>query len=148
MLCLHFFFSCSDMVYCGVYDNALDNDNYNVARGFNYHQGPVRVSLFHFRISSDNFSKWQLYFSLIILFLGMAVANWIFPSCQIVLLKANWSTDIRKNCSYDKECAFSPLRSPWKVIQQLTGSKYSVTRGIHYPIAYNIIIWYRSLWYK
>lgn len=31
----------SDMVYCGVYDNALDNDNYNEARGFNYHQGPV-----------------------------------------------------------------------------------------------------------
>lgn len=31
----------SDMVYCGVYDNALDNDNYNQARGFNYHQGPV-----------------------------------------------------------------------------------------------------------
>lgn len=31
----------SDLVYCGVYDNALDNDNYNVARGFNYHQGPV-----------------------------------------------------------------------------------------------------------
>lgn len=31
----------SDMVYCGVYDNSLDNDNYNVAKGFNYHQGPV-----------------------------------------------------------------------------------------------------------
>ncbi|KAK2843994.1 hypothetical protein Q5P01_010653 [Channa striata] len=30
-----------DMVYCGVYDNALDNDNYNVAKGFNYHQGPL-----------------------------------------------------------------------------------------------------------
>uniref|UniRef100_A0A8C4D8N0 Glycogen debranching enzyme n=1 Tax=Dicentrarchus labrax TaxID=13489 RepID=A0A8C4D8N0_DICLA len=29
-----------DMVYCGVYDNALDNDNYNLAKGFNYHQGP------------------------------------------------------------------------------------------------------------
>ncbi|XP_061784636.1 glycogen debranching enzyme [Nerophis lumbriciformis] len=29
-----------DMVYCGVYDNPLDNDNYNVAKGFNYHQGP------------------------------------------------------------------------------------------------------------
>lgn len=42
-LCLFVCFSCSDMVYCGVYDNALDNDNYNVARGFNYHQGPVRA---------------------------------------------------------------------------------------------------------
>ncbi|KAJ3611144.1 hypothetical protein NHX12_021160 [Muraenolepis orangiensis] len=29
-----------DMVYCGVYNNELDNDNYNLARGFNYHQGP------------------------------------------------------------------------------------------------------------
>ncbi|XP_029380341.1 glycogen debranching enzyme-like isoform X2 [Echeneis naucrates] len=29
-----------DMVYYGVYDNALDNDNYNLAKGFNYHQGP------------------------------------------------------------------------------------------------------------
>ncbi|XP_059200245.1 glycogen debranching enzyme [Centropristis striata] len=29
-----------DMVYCGVYDNALDNDNFNLAKGFNYHQGP------------------------------------------------------------------------------------------------------------
>ncbi|KAG7275133.1 hypothetical protein CRUP_024699, partial [Coryphaenoides rupestris] len=29
-----------DMVYCGVYDNELDNDNFNRARGFNYHQGP------------------------------------------------------------------------------------------------------------
>ncbi|XP_062848726.1 glycogen debranching enzyme-like isoform X2 [Trichomycterus rosablanca] len=29
-----------DMVYCGVYDNALDSNNYNLAKGFNYHQGP------------------------------------------------------------------------------------------------------------
>ncbi|XP_008297524.1 glycogen debranching enzyme isoform X1 [Stegastes partitus] len=29
-----------DMVYCGVYDNDLDNDNYNLSKGFNYHQGP------------------------------------------------------------------------------------------------------------
>ncbi|RXM35682.1 Glycogen debranching enzyme [Acipenser ruthenus] len=29
-----------DMVYCGVYNNDLDNDNYNVTKGFNYHQGP------------------------------------------------------------------------------------------------------------
>ncbi|KAJ8012292.1 hypothetical protein DPEC_G00067150 [Dallia pectoralis] len=32
-----------DMMYCGVYDNALDDDNYNKARGFNYHQGPEWV---------------------------------------------------------------------------------------------------------
>eukprot|EP00064_Thunnus_orientalis_P001808 superscaffoldBa00000124_g1811 len=29
-----------DMVYCGVYDNNLDNDKFNQAKGFNYHQGP------------------------------------------------------------------------------------------------------------
>ncbi|CDQ70992.1 unnamed protein product [Oncorhynchus mykiss] len=29
-----------DMKYCGVYDNALDSENFNVAKGFNYHQGP------------------------------------------------------------------------------------------------------------
>ncbi|XP_063796122.1 glycogen debranching enzyme isoform X2 [Pseudophryne corroboree] len=29
-----------DMVYCGIYDNDLDNDNHNLAKGFNYHQGP------------------------------------------------------------------------------------------------------------
>ncbi|XP_069581806.1 glycogen debranching enzyme-like isoform X1 [Brachyistius frenatus] len=29
-----------DLVYCGVYNNNLDNDNFHQARGFNYHQGP------------------------------------------------------------------------------------------------------------
>uniref|UniRef100_A0A3B4Y131 Glycogen debranching enzyme n=1 Tax=Seriola lalandi dorsalis TaxID=1841481 RepID=A0A3B4Y131_SERLL len=29
-----------DMVYCGVYDNNLDSDNFNQAKGFSYHQGP------------------------------------------------------------------------------------------------------------
>lgn len=58
-LCLRnlFFLFCSDMVYCGVYDNALDNDNYNVARGFNYHQGPVRANFFNFRKSAVTFSN-------------------------------------------------------------------------------------------
>lgn len=26
-----------DMVYCGIYDNVLDNDNYNFVKGFNYY---------------------------------------------------------------------------------------------------------------
>ncbi|XP_071341644.1 glycogen debranching enzyme-like isoform X2 [Trachinotus anak] len=29
-----------DMVYCGVYDINIDNENFNQAKGFNYHQGP------------------------------------------------------------------------------------------------------------
>ncbi|XP_028289153.1 glycogen debranching enzyme-like [Parambassis ranga] len=29
-----------DLVYCGVYNNDLDNNNFNQAKGFNYHQGP------------------------------------------------------------------------------------------------------------
>uniref|UniRef100_A0A8D2ZVL6 Glycogen debranching enzyme n=1 Tax=Scophthalmus maximus TaxID=52904 RepID=A0A8D2ZVL6_SCOMX len=29
-----------DMVYCGVYDDNMDNENFSQAKGFNYHQGP------------------------------------------------------------------------------------------------------------
>ena len=36
--------SCSDYVYNGYYINSVDSSNYNTARGFNYHQGPVSGS--------------------------------------------------------------------------------------------------------
>lgn len=95
------------MVYCGVYDNALDNDNYNVAKGFNYHQGPVRVVLLHFStlFSSVHFSVPYLKDVTVILLLlysfsGVALAHWVFSSCQIVLCQVNWSRDLRKDCVF------------------------------------------------
>ncbi|CAB1345998.1 unnamed protein product [Coregonus sp. 'balchen'] len=33
------------MKYCGVYDNALDSENFNVAKGFKYHQGSIVLGL-------------------------------------------------------------------------------------------------------
>ena len=33
----------SDYVYNGYYINSVDSGNYNTAKGFNYHQGPVRT---------------------------------------------------------------------------------------------------------
>nr|XP_055038988.1 glycogen debranching enzyme-like isoform X1 [Misgurnus anguillicaudatus] len=46
-----------DMVYCGVYDCAVDNDNYCCAKGFNYHQGPEWVWLVGY------FLRAKLYFA-------------------------------------------------------------------------------------
>ena len=38
----HIFPSCfSDYQYNGYYINSVDSENYQTARGFNYHQGPV-----------------------------------------------------------------------------------------------------------
>uniref|UniRef100_A0A8P4KHV3 Glycogen debranching enzyme n=1 Tax=Dicentrarchus labrax TaxID=13489 RepID=A0A8P4KHV3_DICLA len=46
-----------DMVYCGVYDKNLDNNNFNQAKGFNYHQGPEWLWLLSY------FLRAKLYFA-------------------------------------------------------------------------------------
>lgn len=33
----------SDYVYNGYYINSMDSTNFNTAKGFNYHQGPVSL---------------------------------------------------------------------------------------------------------
>lgn len=90
------------MVYCGVYDNALDNDNYNLAKGFNYHQGPVRIPFLFSEFSGflqrtpavpssrvPSLAKSSLP--------GVAVAGWVFSSCQIVLFQIDGAGDQRQD---------------------------------------------------
>lgn len=95
-------FCSSDMVYCGVYDNALDNDNYNLAKGFNYHQGPVRIPFLFSEFSGFPHIMSAAHSSLVpslmeSSFPGVAVARWVFPSCKIVFFQIDGARDQRQD---------------------------------------------------
>ena len=52
--------SCSDYVYNGYYINSVDSSNYNTARGFNYHQGPVSGIAIHFQVIVSTFTSFRV----------------------------------------------------------------------------------------
>jgi glycogen debranching enzyme len=41
-----------DLRYRPNYDNSVDTDDHLTSKGFNYHQGPVRIPLIHSLINS------------------------------------------------------------------------------------------------
>ncbi|TSL82510.1 Glycogen debranching enzyme [Bagarius yarrelli] len=100
-----------DMVYCGIYNNDLDNDNYNVAKGFNYHQGPEWVWLVSY------FLRAKLYFAKQ---MNEEVYN------QTVILVKNILS--RHNIHLE--------RSPWKGLPELTNEN-----GQHCPFSCETQAW-------
>ena len=106
-------FLSSDMVYCGVYDNNLDNEKFTQAKGFNYHQGPVSkravFSTWMQLFWQSCCSLWQIWMQLFwqsccsfwqicTSFSGMVVARWLLPACQALLCQENGKRDIWQNC--------------------------------------------------
>ncbi|KAB5586606.1 hypothetical protein PHYPO_G00003630 [Pangasianodon hypophthalmus] len=100
-----------DMVYCGIYDNALDNNNYNVAKGFNYHQGPEWLWLVSYFLRAKLYLAKQM---------GQDVYN------QTVILVKNILS--RHNVHLE--------RSPWKGLPELTNEN-----GQHCPFSCETQAW-------
>ncbi|KAI5624143.1 glycogen debranching enzyme isoform X2, partial [Silurus asotus] len=84
-----------DLVYCGIYDNTLDTNEYNVAKGFNYHQGPEWLWLVSY------FLRAKLHFAKQ---MGREVHNQTVTLVRNVLSRHNVHLE----------------RSPWKGLPELT----------------------------
>ncbi|XP_032118807.1 glycogen debranching enzyme isoform X4 [Sapajus apella] len=120
-----------DMVYCGIYDNALDNDNYNLAKGFNYHQGPewlwpigyfLRAKLYFSRLMGPETTA-----KTIVLVKNVLSRHYVhLESCFIVFLDSQFNSrkSARLHLCSPSLCqileTLKAVRSPWKGLPELT----------------------------
>ncbi|XP_037601329.1 glycogen debranching enzyme isoform X4 [Cebus imitator] len=120
-----------DMVYCGIYDNALDSDNYNLAKGFNYHQGPewlwpigyfLRAKLYFSRLMGPETTA-----KTIVLVKNVLSRHYVhLESCFIVFLDSQFNSrkSARLHLCSPNLCqileTLKAVRSPWKGLPELT----------------------------
>lgn len=83
------------MVYCGVYDNSLENDNYNLARGFNYHQGPVRS------ICTASSAQFQAFLGFLTFIFIYPHQEWLWPIGYFLRAKIHFAKKLGKD-TYDE----------------------------------------------
>lgn len=115
----------SDMVYCGIYDNTLDNNNYNVAKGFNYHQGPVSPPTFN----STSYRNYWWYMPFLPMFCpslsGVALAGQLLPKSQTALCQADGPGSIQSDSDSGQKHSLQTSRPFGKVHQERSKTYFS-----------------------